>query len=824
MDTNYSLSLPPPMKHRKRQTPPNKTLCSFRTTLITTPLPAYYRQRGFTALEGLLLLVILISSLTITAHFVEQQSQDTVATATARQLNTVSRQSYQWVLEHWQPLQQQFEQSQPLESLDLLPLLQLPQPLPTHNPHRQRYEIQLIQDTDKQWQLWVTTHDGDQIPVRSCLQISAQVGAIAGYLTQNQASTFIVKGWQGLWQLPWPSSLGTTPQAGRLATLQTIVLPQVTSSNQILSRKPLNLSAKSNQLDTDLQLNRHQITFKEQHQTSQLSSQQWLFSQGSPALQAIKLTAQGVTVENSLHWGESEEKTLRLHHFLFALFKKWEPMQAGLLEPLRKLGYYFSKSEAAHTYLQLRVPQCASQIHRLWGKLPYHEHSPQANSPEELKKFADSVCQETSGNQPALGRLFLVGSADITEPAGLFICSKAPNGAGVAAFQLNEIEGYQHRQGSSKADAPTTTQPHAIRIKLPEVLSDDAKASDCLSLLRKISQHIFFFNEAAKGYSFLRTQNSSCFEKNKLKKHLKKEPLFKQISNKDFDKLFKIYCDPLASKIPKVNNNITDEEIKNLDPSLLIPQYRPCSTHPIFYQSIYKKLHEIPYDNKKIEKNYNEKTSKRLEDFIKRINDNFDNDSPFIERIFMDSLVKLQKEHPQWFEQQTNPYPVILGVDLPEEIENIEQAEEILSFLIILLENIGEKKKILSAEGDLIIRTWQRLTKKDSEFYHDLKSNLTKIDYKNKHEFLEKFIELYNNTFCPKKGIINTIFNHLPNFMQSILSNDKILEFIERIKEIEKFDLGIRQDINTLLLDVVETHYQNSSVIKIRYPASTGTP
>lgn len=820
------------MKRRKSQTRPKDPQYLFRTALITSPLPSCWRQQGFTALEGLLLLVILISSLRITAHFVKQQSQDTAATATARQLNTVSRQSYQWVLEHWQPLQQQFEQSQPLESLDLLPLLQLPQPLPTHNSHRQRYKIQLIQAANR-WQLWVTTHDGDQIPVRSCLQISAQVGAIAGYLTQNQASAFIVKGWQGLWQLPWPSSLGTTPQAGRLATLQTIVLPQVTSSNQILSRKPLNLIAKSNQLDTDLQLNRHQITFKEPHQTSQLSSQQWLFSQGSPALQSIKLTAQGVTMENSLHWGESEQNTLRLHHFLFVLSTKQELMEASLFASVKKLTGYFNPSQATHTYLQLRAPQCASQIHRLWGKLPYHEHSPQANSPEKLKNFADSICQEKSGNQAAFGRLFLVGDSVITEPAALFICSKLLNG-GVAAFQLNKIDGYQHRQGSSKADAPITTQPHAIRIKLPGVLSDDAKASDCLSLLRKISRHIVFFEQSSGIYSNLRNQCSvkvnivhskhNNKEKDNLYYQLKNNSPSKKFSDDTFNELFNIYCKPLSSIPPAVKTYTTYDEVKHLDPSFLVTQDRKHCAHQISYKSIYEKLHAITYSDKKFKTDYNQKKSKKLNNFIKEINNNFDNTDLFVKRIIMDSLVKLQQGHPQWFEQQNKRYPVILGVDLPKEIENTKQAEEILSFLIILLDKIGEKKQIFSTQENFISKTWDKITQKDREFYDSLKNDLSKIDNKNKDDFLKEFINFYNKIFSPDDNFFTTILNQLPSLLKSILSNDKIGKFIKSVKEITEFDPAIQEDIINLLLDVVETHYQNSSVIKIRYPASTGTP
>jgi hypothetical protein len=782
----------------------------------TYPLPSSYRQRGFTALESLLLLVILISGWVITAQFAQQQVKVTVATATSRQLKTVSRQAYQWVLDNWETVHRQFEHGDPQEPLDLLPLL--PFSPPTLNPSQQCYKIRLILAAN-QWQLWVTTHGGSPMPTSICRKISAQVGESADYLTENlnkedPAAAWIVKGGQGLWKLGWPDALGQSPKAGHLAVRQIIDLTQLTSTTyKILSRKPLASITKPNRLETDLQLNRHQLIFKNQQQTSQLSSQQLLFSQGSPSLQALKLTAQDVTVENSLLLGESTQNTLNLHHFLFAISSTTEKKKVSLLRPLKKVCNALRNNEEVHTHLQLRESQCTSQIHRFWGKLPYHERSTKENSIEALKNFATSVCQNSSNNQEALGRLFLVGSSVITEPSNLFICSKSPNG--VAAFQLNKIDGY--RQTSSKETDPTTTKTDLIKIKLPKTLSDEEEAADCLLLLQKITQRIFFFNHAKKKYSTLYNGYRDRVYNKILRKKLRGFILLKEFSDDTFNELFTLYCEPLDEKPPEEKTYSTYDEVKDLDPSLLIPYYQNNDLHMTTWESAYNKLQETA-TRKYFKDIYNRNNSERISNLIKKITTYFDEDDPFIKRVFMDSLIKLQQEHPRFFEYETNSYPSIIGIDLPETIDDTKQAEEVLSLLLIVIVKIEEKTLLKSTKKNFITNRLRRTISLDPGFYNDFKNSLSKINTENKDDFLKEFLNYYNkNSSLNNSSFFDSLLNKLPVFMQSILSSNNLYIFIERIKNIKNFPNDIEKDINNLLFDVVNTHYQDSNIIKIHY-------
>jgi hypothetical protein len=807
-------------------------------------IPSCWRQWGFTALESLLLLVALMSGWVITAHYLQQQVKDTVATASARQLKTVSRESHQWVLDHWQPLLRQLEQSDQQGSLDLLPLLQLPHPLPPHNPYQQRYKIALIPE-GKRWQLWVTTHDGATIPRRACLQISAQVGAIAGFITQNQASALIVKSWQGLWQLPWPSTLGSVPQTGHLATVQTIDLPQVTSSNQLLSRKPPHWLTKPNQLETDLALKEHQMTFKNQQQQSQFSSRQLVFHQGSPSGQGHRdsqqapkednpqtatITTDAVSLQSSLLWGENAEKTLRLHHFLFTISDIQKNKNVSVLKPVRKLFHSLIGAQQTHTHIQLREPQCASQIHRGWGKLPYHERPPEESAPPSLKKFADSVCQENSANQAAIGRLFLVGSSDITKTATLFICARSTHG--VAAFQLNQMKGYQHRP-SPKANVLTRTQAaDPIRVELPEMLSDDDdEAHHCLNLLINISQHIVFFEQAANTYSKLKKQCSfkvkvfrsenNIHEQDNLDYQLKNNLPSKKFTEKTFNELFEIYCKPLDSKHPEVNIDDTTDAVRELAPSLLILDYQQQqSKYFIKYSSIYKKLIETK-NISKFKECYNEKKSKRLNNFINEINDHFNHSDLLIKRVFLNSLIRLQQDYPQWMQPKNPPQQKILGVELPKKIEDIKQAEEILSFLLIVLNKIEEKTQLLSDQSNVMYKKWLAAMSQNPDFYHQLKNSLSEMNTDNKEVFLKEFIHYYNEKSSLNPGLISTLLNQFPSLIQTILSNNNLLTFINRIRNTPEFSSDIREDINNLLVDIVDTYYQESLIIKIRTAEAT---
>lgn len=483
-----------------------------RLTAIAAEKSSGPRQ-GFTLLETLMLLIVYISGLLLIAQYVEQNVDERSATAAVQQLQAVSHQAQQLVSEQWPLILQQLEEQGPLSypCFYKLPDKLLQANKKNTNPYQQSYRISLLHEAADRWQLWVNTQNGRPIPKRAWSRISTPLGFLSGYTTTNEKKSLVIHGQQNLWSLEWPTEL-KSPGEGHLVTRHDLNQLALTSADCLLYRKAIKGTPQLNQMQTSLDLQKHQIIFS---QGSAVGPKQWLLKNAKSSLRA--------TLD---HLASSPSITLT------------DPGDHQVIIDPTAIGTSPSNS----------------QLYRFWTQLP--SHTPTTNDPQS---FADQLCRDQSTALSALGGLFIVEPTDKSRHL-LFICGKGNENlsTSVKAYLWEQLDdGHQPEpiEHSIRPSFIIELPANLPDIKPPAKLSDkDQKQVESFhKFLKEYVERIFYHFSAVEVYIKLKKTGVKDI-KDDSQRH--KGVIEKNIENELLKKFSGNLKNPRNSEASKVNDTI----------------------------------------------------------------------------------------------------------------------------------------------------------------------------------------------------------------------------------------------------------------------------
>jgi Bacterial shufflon protein, N-terminal constant region len=416
------------------------TLHAKAMQLIIQPL-----QQGFTLLEGLLGLSVLMGLLALGSHHTQGRLEEQLCQSAATHLRVVADAAERYVLDNygqsgaeaeqqqWQHKQQQTPEAE-RQSLETWRFQQLrdkqylPEGFEPNNLYGQHYAIrvkrQLTPIPCKQ--LLVLTSKGRNIEELALRRIARQLGGRGGYLSsqeKNEHDEYFITGNQRGWKLtltpetsyqspdsPEEAQLPPIyPAPGHLASLSLLYDDELLRGTTLLHRTAIPDQPELNQMETDLVMQQHQIIFENGPHSGTLDAQKLELMTQQPGYEhsseALKLT---MTPEKITFTGERPPE-------------RWRHQVTSY---------------------------SASELHRYWNKVPYYELR-QGMSHSAIEEFADGICAEGmdnhSGKFPTTGRLFMVGFEGAPK-SQLYLCGHAPTSsstgsllAGPKAQQLHAI-------------------------------------------------------------------------------------------------------------------------------------------------------------------------------------------------------------------------------------------------------------------------------------------------------------------------------------------------------------------------------------------------
>lgn len=422
-------------------------------------------QQGFTLLEGLLGLSVLMGLLVLGGHHTQRRLEEQFCQNAAAHLRIVAGAAERYVLAHhgpggaeaeqqqWQVEQQNAteEARQSLETWRYQQLIDqqyLPEGFEPKNLYGQGYSLTVKREVAPQphQQLLVVTTEGRAIQERALRQIARQLGERGGYISsidKDPNDDFCITGNQRGWTLPlMPETPYQSPDSpeeakpepiypdpGHLASLSLIYDDEVLRGSTLLHRTAIPHQPQLNQMETDLVMQQHQIVLKDGPHSGTVNAEKLELSAKQPGgglyPQEIKLA---ITPEKITFTGER-------------LPAQWR--------------------NQVKTY-------SAPELHRYWNKLPYYELRQGINN-SETEQFADAICATEVAHQgekfSTMGRLFMLGFDQHPE-SRLYLCGHAPRNhsaastAGPKAQLLNVINHsyLQNATDFSKSTIKTMTE------------------------------------------------------------------------------------------------------------------------------------------------------------------------------------------------------------------------------------------------------------------------------------------------------------------------------------------------------------------------------
>lgn len=419
-------------------------------------------QQGFTLLEGIIALSVLMGLLILGNHSTRQRLEEALQQQAAVHLRIVTAAAVRYVQDcydqlgspaerqAWQIAQQPLKENEQV-SLEVWRYQQLIQQgylplLDQRNVYGQGYALYLedkpAENSEKpQRQLLLLTTGGRTLHESALRSIARQLGSQGGYLSKKPPR--MITGSQQGWQLPLPSETLYQPvsnpkpadleesyeKPGHLATLSYIDPDDIVCTDNLLHRKQQVGKPQLNQMETDLAMQQHHIIFT-----------------GATAEESSRLSAQGITCKQGEHTIE-----FGVHH-----------KKAQLTLNDSRGSVVMDATRVTTTGLPTvngTVPTgySAPELHAYWNKVPYYELS--TNSEEQVRTFADQVCSKPVNSQEtALGRLLMLGQQG-SETTFLYLCSHAPSNA-VTAHLISQFP----------PKAPTERKRHnsATHLQVPD--------------------------------------------------------------------------------------------------------------------------------------------------------------------------------------------------------------------------------------------------------------------------------------------------------------------------------------------------------------------
>lgn len=410
---------------------------------MSTVKAALPLKQGFTLLEGIIALSVLMGLLILGNHYTRQRLEDALQQQAAAHLRVVTAAAVRYVQDcydnlgtpqerdDWKQEQQQLPATQSPVSLEVWRYQRLMkqgylQLLDQRNVYGQGYALYLedkpAENSEKpQRQLLLLTTGGRTLHESALRSIARQLGSQGGYLSKKPPR--MITGSQQGWQLPLPSETLYQPvsnpkpadleesyeKPGHLATLSYIDPDDIVCTDNLLHRKQQVGKPQLNQMETDLAMQQHHIIFT-----------------GETAEESSRLSAQGIACkqgEHTIEFGVQAKKAqLTLNDSQGSVVMdatRVTTTKPSIVDKTTVIGY------------------SAPELHAYWNKVPYYELSAKKDE-GQVKVVADQVCSKPATSQEtALGRLLMLGQQG-SETTFLYLCSHAPSNA-VTAHLISQF-------------------------------------------------------------------------------------------------------------------------------------------------------------------------------------------------------------------------------------------------------------------------------------------------------------------------------------------------------------------------------------------------
>lgn len=223
---------------------------------------SYPVQQGFTIIEAVVVLCVLVSLMSLGMRFITKDAERTVNQVTAQQLKQITQAAQYYVQDHYQDFKNNPALTlewQQLVKAGYLSDLQLEK-----NHYSQTYHFTITQEKDL-LQLLLTTQGGNPINEQSLRQIAALAGSSAGYASVLNKGKIV--GNQQSWIVD-----GITLQPGHLASLTLVSGQEVMDAATFLRRTKIADHPEYNTMKTDLEIDQHLLKLVNSDSRTTLSS------------------------------------------------------------------------------------------------------------------------------------------------------------------------------------------------------------------------------------------------------------------------------------------------------------------------------------------------------------------------------------------------------------------------------------------------------------------------------------------------------------------------------------------------------------------------
>ncbi len=217
------------------------------------PLTRRAQQRGFTILEMIIVLIVIVSLLSLGAAYMKNSADERLNKSAAYDLQRITQAAQAWVKDNYSALSQNASSLTPEE---LKNNHYLPETFPVKNSYGQQYKLQVTPEKSGKntfVRVTVITHDGMAISISDMRKIAGNMGENSGYSQQNG----VITGNQNGWSLPYSEI-----KRGRVASVSYIAENDVVSAGAFLRRSKIDGHPEWNQMETDLGMKDNNITFE----------------------------------------------------------------------------------------------------------------------------------------------------------------------------------------------------------------------------------------------------------------------------------------------------------------------------------------------------------------------------------------------------------------------------------------------------------------------------------------------------------------------------------------------------------------------------------
>lgn len=229
-------------------------------------------QSGFTILETMIVLIIMMAVLSAGAVYMKYNADNTLNRGAAENLEQLTKAVQWYARDNFTTLK-----DSGTTEVSLSTLVQgnyLNNNFSQKNNYGQNYSITVSKEGDDagtvSLRALITTLNGDVIPSGNMRKIAALAGNEAGYATQSGTIT----GNQNSW------SINSSIAAGHLASLSYISAKDIVSAETFLRRGKFDGHPEWNQMDTDLDMQDNSVVAKNGNHQSSLNANELMFEDG----------------------------------------------------------------------------------------------------------------------------------------------------------------------------------------------------------------------------------------------------------------------------------------------------------------------------------------------------------------------------------------------------------------------------------------------------------------------------------------------------------------------------------------------------------------